>query len=189
MENRERSIVLGITASIAAFKACGIVSILRGKGYKVKCIMTPQAREFVTVTTLEVLTGEKVIWDMFERPPEISPRHISLAQSADMVLIAPATADIIGKIASGICDDIITCTVCSSAAPVVLAPAMNSNMYANPIVRDNIAYLEKKGYFFIGPEEGRLACGQSGRGCLSSPEKIVEAVENILLKAPEKSEN
>ncbi len=174
-------VILGITASIAAFKCCDIIRLLRKKGYAVKCVMTPNAEKFVTRTTLETLSGETVAKDMFERPEKMCPGHISLAEEADLMLIAPATANIIGKIASGICDDTLTCAVCAASCPTVFAPAMNDKMYNNPIVRDKMDYLAEKGYYFIEPVEGALACGSVGMGHLAPPEKIVEEVEKILL--------
>ena len=177
-----KTVLLGVTGSIASYKACALVGLFRKKGYKVRCVMSPCARHFVTRTALEVLSGQKVIDDMFCLPENRAPGHISLAEEADIVLIAPATADVIGKIAAGICDDILTCTVCSTDRPVLLAPAMNDKMYLNVIVQDKIEYLKEKGYFFVGPVKGHLACGREGIGHLAPLEKIVEQAENILVK-------
>lgn len=176
-----KRIVLGITASIAAFKACEIIGMLKKKGHSVKCVMSPDAKWFVTRTTLETLSGEKVASDMFKRPEKMSAVHISLSDEADIIVIAPATADIIGKIASGICDDILSCTVAAAACPVVLAPAMNTRMYENPIVQDKIQYLRQKGYIFVDPVEGHLACGREGKGHLAPVETIVDVIEKVLL--------
>ncbi|MFA6636611.1 MAG: flavoprotein [Candidatus Omnitrophota bacterium] len=177
-----KKIVLGITASIAAFKACEIIGMLRKRGHSVKCVMSPHAKWFVTATTLETLSGERAVTDMFKRPDKFDPVHISLADEADLILIAPATADIIGKIASGICDDILSCTVAAAACPVVLAPAMNDRMFNNPVIRDKMEYLRDKGYFFVDPVEGHLACGREGVGHLAPSETIVEETEKILLQ-------
>jgi phosphopantothenoylcysteine decarboxylase/phosphopantothenate--cysteine ligase len=117
---------------------------------------------------------------MFGLPETKDPVHIALSEEADLILIAPATADIIGKVSSGIADDILTCTICSSKKPVVFAPAMNDRMYTNPIVQDKIEYLKRKGYHFIGPVAGRLACGYEGIGHLAPVEDIVKHVENII---------
>lgn len=178
-----KKIVLGITASIAAFKSCEIIGVLRKKGYSVKCVMTSDAKKFITKTTLETLSGETVVSNMFKRPEKMTPSHISLADEADIILIAPATADIIGKIASGICDDILSCTVAASSCPVVFAPAMNDRMFSNPIVQDKIQYLRDKKYYFIDPVEGHLACDREGLGHLAPVKRIVEETENILQSA------
>jgi phosphopantothenoylcysteine synthetase/decarboxylase len=174
-----KKIVLGITASIAAYKACDIIGILRKKGYSVKCVMSPDAKWFVTKTTIETLSGEQVVSDMFKRPCGMNPAHIALSDEADIILVAPATADIIGKIASGICDDILSCTVAAAACPVVLAPAMNDRMFSNPVIQDKINYLKEKGFHFIDPVEGHLACGREGMGHLAPVEDIVERTEKI----------
>lgn len=172
-----KNILLGVTGSIACFKACELIGIFRKKGYNVRCVMSKDAKRFVTQLTFETLTGQKVIDDMFELPEEREPVHISLADYADIILIAPATADIIGKIASGLCDDILTCTVCASSCPVIFAPAMNDKMYNNLIVQDNIKYLSEKGYYFIPPVQGHLACGRGGIGHLASIETIAAEIE------------
>lgn len=177
-----KTIILGITASIAAYKACEVVSTFRKKGYRVKCVMTPDAEWFITPLTLETLTGEKVVKDMFELPEERNPEHIALGEEADVILVAPATADIIGKVASGICDDILSCTIAASTKPVIFAPAMNDNMYNNGIVQDKIQYLKEKGYYFIDPVEGHLACGRVGMGHLAPLERIVDETEKLLSK-------
>lgn len=176
----DKTILLGITGSIASYKACDLVGILRKKGYSVRCMMSRDAKWFVTPLTLEVLSGEKVAEDMFMLPEKRDPLHISLSDAADIILIAPASADVIGKIAAGICDDILTCTVCAADCPVIIAPAMNDKMYNNPIVQENIKYLQGKGYLFVGPVEGRLACGREGIGHLAPLEKIAEETEKIL---------
>ncbi len=177
-----KNILLGVTGSIAAFKACDLIGLLRKKGYSVRCVMSRDAKWFVTPLTLETLTQKKVIDDMFALPGERNPAHISLADEADLALIAPATADVIGKIAAGICDDILTCAICASDRPVAFAPAMNDTMFKNPIVQDNIKYLKEKGYHFIDPVEGHLACGREGMGHLAPLENIVDEVGKILEK-------
>jgi len=176
----KKNILLGVTASIAGFKACDLIGLLKKKGYSVRCAMSRDAKWFITPLTLETLTGKKVAKDMFELPEERDPVHVSLAEEADLILIAPATADIIGKIAAGVCDDILTCIVCASDKPVVFAPAMNDKMFTSPIVQDKIKYLREKGYHFIDPVEGHLACGREGMGHLAPLEKIIEGVEQIL---------
>ena len=175
-----RNILLGVTGSIAGYKACELIGLFRKKGYEVRCVMSADAKWFVTPLTLETLTGKKVAMDMFSLPEEREPAHISLAEEADVILVAPATADIIGKVAAGICDDILACTVCAATAPVIFAPAMNDNMYNNPVVQDKIGYLREKGYHFIEPVVGHLACGREGVGHLAPLETIVEETEKLL---------
>lgn len=174
------TVILGVTGSIAAYKACELVNLLKKRGFTVKCLMSKDAEHFVTALTLETLSCNKVVKNMFDLPETRSPVHIALSEEADLILVAPATADIIGKVASGIADDILTCTICSSKSPVVFAPAMNDRMYTNPIVQDKIEYLKEKGYRFIGPALGRLACGYEGIGHLAPVEDIVKLVEKLI---------
>lgn len=176
----KKNILLGVTGSIASYKACDLIGIFKKKGYSVKCVMSRDAKWFVTTHTLETLSGAKVACDMFQLPAERTPEHVSLAEEAEVVLIAPATADIIGRIASGICDDILTCTVFASDRPVIFAPAMNDKMYNNPIIQENISRLKGKGYHFVGPVAGNLACGREGMGHLAPLEEIVKKTEEIL---------
>jgi phosphopantothenoylcysteine decarboxylase/phosphopantothenate--cysteine ligase len=152
------------------------------EGATVKVIMTEAATRFITPLTFRNLTAQPVVTDMFELASEYSVEHVALAEAADVVVIAPATANIIAKMAAGIADDSLTCTVLATLAPVVIAPSMNVNMYQNPITRDNIARLKKRGFIIVGPEKGRLASGKIGQGRLSGIEKIVEAVKAALEK-------
>jgi phosphopantothenoylcysteine decarboxylase/phosphopantothenate--cysteine ligase len=172
--------VLGVTGGIAVYKAADVVSRLRKLGINVNVIMTKSAQEFVQPLTFQSLSQNYVVTDMFDEPKTWDVEHISLAQKADLFLIAPATANVIGKIAFGIADDMLTTTVMATKAPVLVAPAMNTNMYENPIVQDNIRKLEAMGYTFIEPAAGRLACGDYGKGKLADPEVIVEEVLKIL---------
>ncbi|MBU1084507.1 MAG: flavoprotein [Candidatus Omnitrophota bacterium] len=183
MVKKEKNILLGITGSIAAFKACDLIGMFRKKGFSVRCAMSEDAGWFVTPLTLETLTGKKVLQDLFELPEDRSPAHIAAADEADIILIAPATADMIGKIACGLCPDILACTVLATDSPVVFAPAMNDKMFNNPMVQDNIAKLKGKGYFFIDPVKGQLACGKEGIGHLAPLDTIVETTERILKNA------
>ncbi|MFH1878399.1 MAG: flavoprotein [Candidatus Omnitrophota bacterium] len=176
----KKNILLGVTGSIAAYKACDLIGLFRKKGYSVRCVMSDDAKWFITPLTLETLSGNKVIQDMFSLPEQRKPEHIALAEEADVILIAPATADIIAKTAAGIADNILTCTIFAADKPVIFAPAMNDKMFNNPILRDKIEYLIKKGYFFAGPVEGTLACGRQGMGHLAPLEKIVEETEKAL---------
>ena len=178
---KDLNIVIGITGGIAAYKACGIVSYLKSEGANVDVIMTKNAREFITPLTLETLSGNKVITDMFERPDYIDVKHIILARKADVFLIVPATANIIGKVANGIADDMLSTTIMATKAPVVFAPAMNNGMFENPIVQNNIKILKKYGYRFVDPITGHLACGYEAKGKLASNEDIVEYVK-VLMK-------
>jgi phosphopantothenoylcysteine synthetase/decarboxylase len=175
-----KNILLGVTGSIAAYKACEIISLLKKKGHTVKCVMSKDAKWFVTPLSLEVLSGHTVACDMFERPEKRTTEHVSLSDEADVILVAPATADILGKVASGICDDMLTCVICAAEVPVVFAPAMNDKMYKNPIVQDKIAYLKEKGYFFVEPVVGHLACDREGMGHLAPVETIVGEAEKVL---------
>ena len=175
-----KNVLIGVTGSIASFKACDLIGMLKKRGHSVRCMMSKDAKHFITPLTLEVLTGKKVADKMFKLPDNRDPLHISLADEADLILIAPATADIIGKVAAGVCDDILTCTVCASKAPVIFAPAMNDKMFNNPIIQEKISYLRDKGYEFVDPVEGHLACGRTGIGHLAALDTIVEKVEETL---------
>lgn len=176
----KKNILLGVTASIASYKACEIIRLLQKKNFSVRCVMTKDAAQFITALTLETLSEQKVAIDLFSLPETKNPKHISLSDEADLILVAPATADTISKVAAGICDDILTCSICSSSAPVVFAPAMNDKMFANPIIQDKISYLKDKGYYFVDPVKGALACGREGTGHLAPLEDIVVQVEQLL---------
>jgi phosphopantothenoylcysteine decarboxylase/phosphopantothenate--cysteine ligase len=177
-----KKILLGVTGGIAAYKSAEIVSQLTQKGACVKVIMTKCAMEFVTPLTFQTLSHNKVYTDMFEKVENYNPVHISLAEEADLVLIAPATANIIGKIAHGIADDFLSTIVMAVKCPILIAPAMNDNMYKNPIVQENISKLKKLGYVFISPEKGHLACQKIGEGRLASFDVIMEALSKAISK-------
>ncbi|MEF9990913.1 MAG: bifunctional phosphopantothenoylcysteine decarboxylase/phosphopantothenate--cysteine ligase CoaBC [Romboutsia sp.] len=177
-----KTVVLGVSGGIAVYKACDVVSRLKKLGINVHVIMTSSATEFVTPLTFQSLSQNYVVSDMFEEPKTWDVEHISLAKKADVFLIAPATANVIGKIANGICDDMLTTTLMATTGKILIAPAMNTNMYANPILKKNITTLKELGYSFIEPESGRLACGDIGKGKLASPEVIVEAVVSLLIE-------
>lgn len=178
--NVDLNIVIGVTGGIAAYKACGIISYLKKEGANVDVIMTKNATEFITPLTLETLAQSKVITDMFRRSDYIDVEHISLARKADLFLIVPATANIIGKVANGIADDMLSTTIMATKAPVIFAPAMNNQMYENPIVQDNIEKLKHFGYHFIEPAIGQLACGYEAKGKLPKNEQIMEDVKKLL---------
>src|SRR3990172_3416248 len=178
-----KTVVLGITGGIAAYKAAELASKLTQAGAKVETIMTKAAMQFVTPLTLRSLTHRQVVTDMFELASELSIEHVALAEAADIVVIAPATADIIARIAGGIADDSLTTTVLATLAPVVIAPAMNVNMYENSITQENIAKLKKRGFIIIDPEYGRLASGKMGMGRLADLEKILGTIKQVLGKS------
>ena len=177
---KKKNIIVGITGSIAAYKSCDLVNSLVKNGYEVTCVMTKEAEKFITPLTLETLSGNKVYTDMFCLPDKRKIAHISLAEKADAILVSPASANIIAKIAAGICDDLLTCVIISSVKPVLIAPAMNEKMYNNSITQRNVKELEKAGYKIIEPVKGRLACGHIGVGHLAELKQIVEAVGKIL---------
>ncbi len=170
---RDKDIILGVTASIAIYKSCDLIRKLKEQGFQITVVMTAQAQELVRPVVFQSLTGNKVYYGLFQEPQSWEIEHISLAQKAGLVLIAPATANIIGKIVSGVCDDLLTCVVCATKAPVLICPAMNENMYENKITQENIKKLKNFGYKFIGPKTGKLACGKIGVGCLADVEEIV----------------
>lgn len=182
-----KNVVLGVCGGIAAYKACDIVSRLKKLGANVDVIMTESASEFVTPLTFQTLSQNPVVQDMFEEVSAWDVRHISLAKKADVFLIAPATANIIGKMANGIADDMLSTTVMATKAKVLIAPAMNSAMYENPVLQRNIETLKELGCIFIEPESGMLACGDIGKGKLAQPEDIVEIVQQQLLHTGELS--
>jgi phosphopantothenoylcysteine decarboxylase/phosphopantothenate--cysteine ligase len=174
---------LGVTGSIAAYKSAEIVRRLTEKGLKVSVVLTKEAENFITPLTLSSLSGEKVYRSMFdeESDPWQMP-HISLAQQADALLIAPATANIISKIAHGLADDLLTCLCLTAKVPILIAPAMNTEMYQNKIVQSNCKKLKEAGFQFIEPGVGKLACGVFGIGHLADEQTIVGAVEKVLKK-------
>lgn len=179
---KDKTVVIGVSGGIAVYKTLDVVSRLRKLGVNVNVIMTKYATEFVTPLSFQSLSQNYVVCDMFEDPKTWDVEHISLAKRADVFLIAPATANVIGKIANGIADDMLTTTVMATKAKVLIAPAMNTNMYENPILQRNINTLKELGYNFVEPESGRLACGDTGKGKLASPETIVDEVVKLLSK-------
>jgi phosphopantothenoylcysteine decarboxylase/phosphopantothenoylcysteine decarboxylase/phosphopantothenate--cysteine ligase len=176
-----KNIVLGVTGSIAAYKAAELANRFTKLGHRVDVIMTRAAREFITPLTFQTLTKTKVNYEMFDEIAFEDVRHISLAKRADLLLIAPATANIIGKIASGIADDLLSTVVMAvQNKPVVICPAMNTAMYENPITQGNIARLAALGYLFVEPREAQLACGDVGRGALADVADIEARVTELL---------
>ena len=180
MAVKTKNIILGVTASIAIYKACELLRRLREARFAVTVIQTRESEELIKPIVFESLSGNKVYRGLFETPEAWDIEHVSLAAKADLILVAPATANIIAKIAGGICDDMLTCTICAAKAPVLFAPAMNTNMYSNKITQANIAKLQSLGYKFVGPRKGKLACGDTGIGCLAEVEAIVKEVHKLI---------
>lgn len=170
----KKCVVVGVSGGVAVYKALDVISRLRKKDVEVHVIMTKSATEFVTPLSFQSLSQNMVITDMFAEPKAWEIQHISLAKKADLMLIVPATANIIGKVANGIADDMLSTTIMATKAPVVFCPAMNTNMYENPIVQRNINLLKELSYEFIEPASGRLACGDEGKGKLQDTEIIAE---------------
>ncbi|WP_294371059.1 bifunctional phosphopantothenoylcysteine decarboxylase/phosphopantothenate--cysteine ligase CoaBC [uncultured Clostridium sp.] len=172
----KKNVVLGVSGGIAVYKALEITSLLIKKNINVNVIMTENATKFVSPLSFQSLSQNQVACDTFEEPKVWEIQHISLADKADVFLVAPATANIIGKVANGIADDMLSTTIMATRAKVIFAPAMNTKMYENPIVQENIKKLKSLGYEFVDPAEGRLACGDVGKGKLERPEIIVDKV-------------
>jgi len=175
-----KTIVLGITGSIAAYKAADLASKLAQAGARVEVVMTESATRFVAPLTLRNITGRPVVTDMWELSAEFSVEHVALAEAADVVVIAPATADIIARLAAGIADDMLACTVLATEAPVILAPAMHAGMFQNPVTQENIGKLKARGFTIVDPEHGRLASGGIGPGRLAEAGKIIGTIELVL---------
>jgi len=175
-----KTIILGVTGSIAAYKAVDIASQLAKSDARVNVIMTEAATEFVAPLTFQTITGRSVVTEMFELASESNIEHISLAEAADVIVIAPATANIIAKLAAGIADDMLCCTVLASRAPVIIAPAMDTSMYENPITQDNLSKLRARNFITVGPIFGRLASGKEGLGRLADIKDIIDTIRQVL---------
>ena len=175
-----RRIVIVVTGGIAAYKACELVSRLTGAGAEVRVVMTENARRFVGEATFRALSGYPVCYDIFEEPTTDEIAHTSLAEFAEVIAVVPATANILGKVAGGICDDFASTVICAVRGPVVIAPAMNWAMWQNPIVQGNCQKLQELGYRIVAPEVGRLACGEEGPGRLASLEAILAEIAGAL---------
>ena len=176
------TVVLGVTGGIACYKAVELVRLLVRDGFSVQVIMTREAMEFVTPLTFQTLSGRPVATEIFSLTQESEIGHINLADQADILVIAPATANVIGKVAVGIADDLLTTVVMATMAPVLLAPSMNVHMYENPILQENIRKLKGLGYHFMEAVEGYLACGYEGKGRLPEPQNIVDEIRGLLKK-------
>ena len=175
------NVLLGVSGGIACYKSCDIVSRLKKLGAGVDVIMTSHAIEFVSPLSFETLSARRVVVDMFDTDRQWEVEHISLAKKADICVVAPATANVIAKLADGIADDMLTTTCLALKCPIVIAPAMNTNMYDSPTVRDNLKKLRRRGVIIVDPVEGRLACGDSGKGKMAEPADIVNEVIYRLL--------
>lgn len=175
----QKTVVLGVTGCIAAYKSCEILRALQKRNVRVKVVMTQHATHFVDPVTFRALTHEKVAVDLFDDPTD-PIHHISLAQEADLFLIAPCTANVMAKLAYGLADDLLSTSALATTAPVMLAPAMNVHMYENPVTQENMAKLKARGVRFIEPDAGYLACGDVGKGRLAEPDEIAEAALKVL---------
>src|SRR5437867_10842240 len=182
---KEKTVILGVTGGIACYKAVELVRLLVKDSLAVQVIMTRAAMEFVTPLTFQTLSGKPVATETFNLTQESEIGHINLADSADLFVIAPATANVIGKFANGIADDLLTTVLMATQAPVLIAPAMNVHMYENPILQENLRKLRRLGYHVMEPAEGFLACGYEGKGRLPDAEKIAEAIGGLLKKRSE----
>lgn len=176
-----REVLVGVCGGIAAYKVCDLVSKLVQRGAGVQVVMTPEAKKFVGEVTFEALSGRKVLSDPWSLMDSSDPQHIALTERADVYVIAPATANMLAKIAHGLCDDLVSLLANASACPVVLAPAMNNRMWANPITQKNVTALREAGYGFIDPTEGWLACRNVGPGRMAEATVILEEVSRRVL--------
>ena len=174
----KRKILLGVTGSIAAYKACELIRLFVKDGDEVTVVMTKAATEFVTPLTFQTLSRNPVFVEQFAPPVSWKPEHISLAEAADLVVVAPATANTIAKMRYGIADNLLTATLLATRAPIAVAPAMNTGMWESPVTQENIAALRARGVTVIEPGDGELACGVKGKGRMMEPEKIFAAVKS-----------
>ncbi len=179
---KNTKIVLGVCGGIAAYKSADLTRRLMEAGAEVHVVMSRSAREFITPLTLQTLSGHPVHTELFDLTQEQEIGHISLADMADLILIAPATANVIAKAAHGLCDDLLSAILLATRAPIVFAPAMNVHMWENKITQENVTRLQSLGYHFIEPACGTLACGYEGKGRLPDPPVILEKIEKILKK-------
>jgi phosphopantothenoylcysteine decarboxylase/phosphopantothenate--cysteine ligase len=177
---REKTIVLGVTGSIAAYKAVELASKLTQEGARIYVVMTSSAQEFVTPMTFRTVTQKTVVTDMFDPASEFSAQHIALAERADVVVIAPATANVMAKLACGIADDMLCCTVLATKAPIIVVPAMHANMYENQVTQENVSKLKARGFTFVGPAYGRLAGGAYGFGRFAEIDDILGTIHQVL---------
>lgn len=180
-------VLVALTGGIACYKVCTVISKLAQAGCGITAVMTRAARKFVGEVTLQALTGRRVYKSLWDAEKSYDPQHIGLTEAADLFLVAPATANILGKVAAGIADDLVSTMVMAADSPVVFAPAMNSRMWCNPIVQENVAKLRRFQYGFIEPTEGWLACRTTGPGRMAEPEQILATLRERLLAQPAKA--
>ena len=178
-----KTVLLGVTGGIACYKSAGLASALVKQGANVQVLMTRNATEFIGPHTFESLTGNRVSVDTFDRNYQFQVEHIALADQADLVLVAPATANVLAKLAHGLADDMLTTTVLACDCPKIAAPAMNTRMYVNPVTQDNLALLRRYGWEIVEPASGHLACGAVGKGKMPEPEELLETVLHALSHA------
>lgn len=176
-------ILLGVTASISAYRACDLLTDLRNAGHQVTVAMTQDAEHFITPLSLQSFAGSEVVRDFFSLPGRVKPVHIELAKRSDLILIAPASADILAKISHGFADDVLSCTVLASEAPLVVAPAMNEKMYKNRFTQENLKRLKDAGVTVVDPIEGHLVCSDKGFGHIAENADILKAVASRLKKS------
>lgn len=180
MSASAKKVLLGVSGSIAAYKACDLITDLRKAGYLVRVVMTKDAHHFITPLTLQSFAGTEVMEDFFSVPGRVKPVHIELAKESDLILIAPASADILAKIAHGFADDLLACTVLASTTPLVVVPAMNEKMYFNKFTQENLKRLETNGAHIVTPIKGHLVCMDEGMGHLAENAAILAAVQSAL---------
>jgi phosphopantothenoylcysteine synthetase/decarboxylase len=179
---KDKRIILGVTGGIAAYKAADLASKLTAAGAVLRTILTDSAQKLITARTFEAVTGQPVYTDMWSAPEEFRIGHVQMADWADAVVVAPATADILAKMAAGICDDLLSTTLCVCwEKPILMAPAMNTRMWNNPVTQKNVSALKEMKVRMIGPATGRLACGAEGPGRMSEPAEIIRAIETVFV--------
>ncbi len=177
---KAKTILLVVSGSIAAYRACDVISALKKEGHKVLVIMTKSAEEFITPLTLKSISGEPVYRDPFEHPQINLPVHTSLADQADLIAFVPASANLIARLSHGLADDLATCVALASKAKKFVVPAMNDNMYSNPLTQENLNRLKKAGFSILEPIEGHLVCERVGKGHIPSTEDILKTIRNLL---------
>jgi phosphopantothenoylcysteine decarboxylase/phosphopantothenate--cysteine ligase len=182
MPNDTRQIIVGVTGGVAAYKACELVSTLVKENYAIRCIMTENATKFITPLTFQSLSQERVFVDQFEYDPFKGPLHISLVDFADLIVIMPATANFIAKVAVGIADDLLTSVVLSSPKPLIVVPAMNTAMWDKKVTQENVEKLRERGIVFVGPVSGRLSCGTTGMGHIAATADVAKVIRDIIKK-------
>ena len=177
-----KNILLGVTASISAYRACDLITLMRDNGYSVRPVLSKDAHHFITPLVLQTFAGQEVIKDFFSLKGRNKPVHIELAKEADLILVSPASADIIAKLTYGFAEDVLCCTVLASQAPLVVVPAMNEKMYSNAVTQENIHRLKARGAIIVPPIHGHLVCSDEGMGHIAEDETILKAVKMALSK-------